>query len=76
MTKEAADLLLMDDNFASIVKGVGEGRLVFDNLKKSIAYALTAKVCSALPHSLSVFINSNPCGASQLASSQCGLCAG
>jgi magnesium-transporting ATPase (P-type) len=44
VTKEAADLLLMDDNFASIVKGVGEGRLIFDNLKKSIAYALTSKV--------------------------------
>jgi magnesium-transporting ATPase (P-type) len=46
VTKEAADLLLMDDNFASIVRGVGEGRLIFDNLKKSIAYALTSKVGS------------------------------
>ncbi len=44
MTKEAADLLLMDDNFASIVAGVSEGRLIFDNLKKSIAYTLTSKV--------------------------------
>ncbi len=44
MTKEAADLLLMDDNFASIVAGVSEGRLIYDNLKKSIAYTLTSKV--------------------------------
>ncbi len=44
VTKEAADLLLLDDNFASIVKGVSEGRLIFDNLKKSIAYTLTSKV--------------------------------
>ena len=47
MTKEAADLLLMDDNFASIVAGVSEGRLIFDNLKKSIAYTLTSKVRAA-----------------------------
>eukprot|EP00741_Cyanophora_paradoxa_P009501 tig00001496_g9202.t1 len=31
-------MILLDDNFASIVNGVEEGRLVFDNLKKSIAY--------------------------------------
>jgi magnesium-transporting ATPase (P-type) len=44
VTKEAADLLLMDDNFASIVASVSKGRLIFDNLKKSIAYILTSKV--------------------------------
>merc|ERR1719225_2496480 len=32
----------LDDNFASIVTGVEEGRLIFDNLKKSIAYTLTS----------------------------------
>merc|ERR1719322_1568780 len=32
----AADMILLDDNFASIVTGVEEGRLIFDNLKKSI----------------------------------------
>lgn len=41
VAKEAADVILMDDNFASIVEGVQEGRLVFDNLKKTIAYTLT-----------------------------------
>ena len=31
-------MILLDDNFASIVKGVEEGRIIFDNLKKTIAY--------------------------------------
>eukprot|EP01039_Chlorochromonas_danica_P004893 gene4893-5362_t len=36
----AADVVLLDDNFASIVVGIREGRLLFANLKKSIAYTL------------------------------------
>lgn len=38
--KEAADLVLTDDNFASIVAGVREGRTVFDNLRKVISWTL------------------------------------
>ena len=34
VSKNAADMILLDGNFASIVDGVGEGRLIFDNLKK------------------------------------------
>jgi sodium/potassium-transporting ATPase subunit alpha len=49
VSKQAADIILLDDNFASIVKGVEEGRLIFDNLKKSIAYKLTANTAELIP---------------------------
>ncbi|XP_076626181.1 sodium/potassium-transporting ATPase subunit alpha-B [Colletes latitarsis] len=49
VTKNAADMILMDDNFASIVTGIEEGRLIFDNLKKSIAYTLTSSIPEMLP---------------------------
>jgi sodium/potassium-transporting ATPase subunit alpha len=49
VSKEAADMILMDDNFASIVVGVEEGRLIFDNLKKSIAYTLSSKIPEMSP---------------------------
>ena len=42
VAKNAADIILLDDNFCSIVNGVQEGRLMFDNLKRSINYALGA----------------------------------
>lgn len=37
ISKEAANMVLLDDNFVTIVRGVEEGRLLFDNLKK-VAY--------------------------------------
>eukprot|EP00730_Choanoeca_flexa_P001989 TRINITY_DN10871_c0_g1_i1.p1 TRINITY_DN10871_c0_g1~~TRINITY_DN10871_c0_g1_i1.p1 ORF type:complete len:1130 (+),score=306.97 TRINITY_DN10871_c0_g1_i1:51-3440(+) len=49
VSKGAADMILLDDNFASIVKGVEEGRLIFDNLKKSIAYTLTSNIPEISP---------------------------
>ncbi len=38
VAREAADLVLVDDNFASIVRGIGVGRRIFDNLQKSMRY--------------------------------------
>merc|ERR1711970_647289 len=49
VSKQAADMILLDDNFASIVTGVEEGRLIFDNLMKSIAYTLTSNIPEISP---------------------------
>ncbi|XP_074079185.1 sodium/potassium-transporting ATPase subunit alpha-2-like isoform X2 [Macrotis lagotis] len=57
VSKQAADMILLDDNFASIVTGVEEGRLIFDNLKKSIAYTLTSNIPEVSPFLLFIIIN-------------------
>eukprot|EP01094_Clydonella_sp_ATCC50884_P006833 TRINITY_DN16016_c0_g1_i1.p1 TRINITY_DN16016_c0_g1~~TRINITY_DN16016_c0_g1_i1.p1 ORF type:complete len:993 (-),score=365.00 TRINITY_DN16016_c0_g1_i1:185-3163(-) len=56
VSKNAADMILLDDNFASIVRGVEEGRLIFDNLKKSIAYTLSSNIPEILPFILFILI--------------------
>jgi Ca2+-transporting ATPase len=44
VTKEAADMTLIDDNFASIVAAVEEGRAIFGNIKKYLMYLLSANI--------------------------------
>ncbi|KAF8569075.1 hypothetical protein P879_03555 [Paragonimus westermani] len=48
VSKQAADMILLDDNSPTIVSGV-ESRIIFDNPKKSIAYTLTSKTPELLP---------------------------
>lgn len=56
VSQQAADMILMDDNFASIVAGIEEGRLIFDNLKKSIAYTLSSNIPEIIPFLLYITI--------------------
>jgi sodium/potassium-transporting ATPase subunit alpha len=49
VAKNAADMVILNDDFSSIVNGVEEGRLIFDNLKKSIAYTLTSNIPEIWP---------------------------
>ncbi len=48
VAREAADLVLGDDNFTTIVHAVEEGRLIFENLKKGVRYYLTCKLALVL----------------------------
>ena len=49
VAKDAADMILLNDDFSSIVVGVEEGRKIFDNLKKSIAYVLSSNIPEIMP---------------------------
>lgn len=49
VAKDAADMILLSDDFSAIVLGVEEGRKIFDNLKKTCAYVLTSNIPEILP---------------------------
>jgi calcium-translocating P-type ATPase len=50
VAREAADLILTDDNFASIVAGVEEGRTVFANIRKFMTYILASNIPEIVPY--------------------------
>lgn len=49
VSKDAADMILLNDDFSSIVDGIEEGRKIFDNLKKVIFYVLTSNIPEITP---------------------------
>jgi len=49
VAKQSADIILLDDNFASIVIAVEEGRIMFDNMKKILYYILCSNVAEVAP---------------------------
>lgn len=55
VAKEAADMILTDDNFASIVHAIEEGRAVYSNIRKFILYIVNSNVPEAVPSGLFLF---------------------
>lgn len=47
VAREASDIVLLDDNFSSLVKGVREGRKIFDNLKRAMVYIIAVHIPTA-----------------------------
>jgi len=56
VAREAADMILTDDNFATIVAAVGEGRVIYDNVRKFILYILASNVGEILVMLLGPFL--------------------
>jgi magnesium-transporting ATPase (P-type) len=57
VTKEAAEMILADDNFASITAAVKEGRTVYNNIEKAILYMLPTNVAQALVIMVAIFLH-------------------
>ncbi len=55
VAKDTADMILSDDNFASIVAAVEEGRAIYDNIRKFATYVFTSNMPEAVPYVLMLF---------------------
>jgi sodium/potassium-transporting ATPase subunit alpha len=56
VARESAQIILLDDNFASIVDGIEEGRTVFENMKKFTSYVLVSNGPEILPYLLYIVL--------------------
>lgn len=56
IARDAADMVLLTDDFSSILCGVMQGRVIFDNLKKSITYTLISNIPELIPFLLLIII--------------------
>ena len=61
VTKNVADMVLADDNFATIVTAVGEGRRIYDNIRKAIQFLLASNMSEVLGVFLSTLMGFTPC---------------
>ena len=60
VSREAADLILMDDNFTTIVETVRDGRRIYDNIRKAVGYVFTIHVPIAFSALLAPFLGIAP----------------
>ncbi|MHB1346540.1 MAG: cation-translocating P-type ATPase [Candidatus Humimicrobiaceae bacterium] len=58
VSKEASKMILTDDNFATIIKAIQEGRVIFDNLKKFILFLLSCNISEVLLMFISIVLGS------------------
>ena len=73
VAKEAGDMILLDDNFNSIVSAIEEGRTVYYNIKKFVTYILSSNVPEIVPYILSFFLKiPNPLSVIQILSIDLG----
>ncbi len=56
VAKEAADMVLLDDNFATIISAVEEGRVIYDNIRKFVKYSVAGNIGKVLVMLLAPFL--------------------